>query len=784
MDQKTAQFLAKSLISRLVDAGNGQWKLQGTVTSLELQALKLLVEESKSNPDMDECKKSKQPASVNVDVAKSSKEETTTEPDHADFFSTKLSEYVLPSTLDSIKELLLRELGDNATLAHLIKTSSKELKGIPTVGEKKLAAIRTLQQSILDGKYHRASNANGIHQRVKPAVHETQDDRNIEVLGDNASHWQLIETSDLELQKTPRLGKKALATASTMQRGIISGKHPPTSIPDDDKASSQRVFDGPSVGENKLRALQRDVLDGKYHPTSKSGDQTSGQRRFDGLEDVPMDELELVLLEDVEQFINQLDQISRYIFASRIGWKTPLLTLEEIGKTLQGGSRERIRQIQKQLSNDLVDSLRVSPKTLWINLKSSMSLRGAPLFPRIRDCFTQEKDFHHFLENCCNGTDCKIISITKPSIGNAILDDFWAESISPVHFSKLVDYLQSEHGYEHAVAENALIRLQERGVLDIRGEQIAPRQLSKPLAVAHLLLHSPEPMFWKAIHEKVNHLGISKTPFSLERQDSVLDAAVVYGWFYQSGQGEYRSLSHLNLSEQEIEATLFSLKKCLEEAKGGGRDTINLAMDFYGRQPQSLDYFIVRHIACAYGEREGIFFSSKSGADTVSLDTKFTLASQEEIILQAFVKAGGALTKHEIAITIRSHSAIHAGYYLDRLIKSEKVVRVSAVKYALSAKAFESFNIPEKINIPRIVKSAATFLAEEPRPVEGEILQRHLNRKFSLEKNKYLYLSLLRIHAARLGYNWYYSHNLVSKFPEKDSNVTELYRQVAERCIQ
>ena len=279
-------------------------------------------------------------------------------------------------------------------------------------------------------------------------------------------------------------------------------------------------------------------------------------------------------------------------------------------------------------------------------------------------------------------------------------------------------------------------------------------------------------MPWKALHEKINELGISRTSFSLERQDNSIGTAVDNGWIYQSGHGEYQTLSNLELSEEDIESTLFKLKACLEAEKRGGRDAVNLPVGFYEKQQHLPDYFIVRHIVRTYGEREGIFFNGKSGSDTVSLDSEFSLVSQEKDIVQMFVKAGKTLTRQDIANSIRSQSIGHAAFYLDQLTKAEKIVRVSAMGYALTAKAFEFSSVR------KIVKSAAAFLAGETRVVEGEVLQRHLNRELDLENNKYFYLSLLRIHAGKMGYEWCYSHNLISRFPLKFDSVSELFRQV------
>ena len=91
------------------------------------------------------------------------------------------------------------------------------------------------------------------------------------------------------------------------------------------------------------------------------------------------------------------------------------------------------------------------------------------------------------------------------------------------------------------------------------------------------------------------------------------------------------------------------------------------------------------------------------------------------------------------------------------LIKENTVVRVENNAYALAVEVFKG------ADIPKIVKSAAKLIEGDKCPVMSETLQRHINRDLDLDHNKYFYLSLLRIHAPKLGYPWYFSRNYVSK---------------------
>ena len=705
MDHKKAKFFIKSLLSRMTAAGEGSWRLEGPVSSVEYDALCYIAESGPgiitnarseaqinarespvgtmldgslsepsqplSNPNDDEsCVVVSQDVLEEL-VRQSTNEDNETDSvhssrigesfsgikidtavDEAEVLSAKLRDFVVPSSLLAIQDVVLGALGDSATLADLIKTSDKDLLKGPGFGAVKLQKARVMQQEMLEGKY-----------RIDSIL---------------------------------------------------------TSSPD------------ASIGEKDI---------------------------FHGVDDIPLDELEHVLLEGIEKYICQLDERDKYVFVSRYGWKTRQITLDETGKNMPGGSitRERVRQLQQRVNRNLLSQMPVSPKTLWVNIKSNLSLLGVPLFPRLRACFVDEDTFFEFLEICCAVKAGRITSVTRPAVKNNILDEYWTRNLSPASVADVSEYLQSEHGFEHAVADNALVMLEKNDVIEISGLKVIPKKLPKSVAYAHVLLLFPSGEDWYVIQEKANTLGLTRNDLPLHRLDAGAAEAVDAGWIYQSEKGQYRSLVYLDLTQDDIEHTLTALRKRLEEEKADARNSINLSVDFYESSPQKMDYFVVRHIARAFGEREGIFFNGKSGADTVSLDKEFSLASQKKAIVDMFIKSKVPLTRQRLAEAIRSKSVGHATYYLDALIKENTVVRIESNAYALAVKVFQG------ADIPGIVKTAAKLIEEKETPVGSEILQRHINRELDLEYNKYFYLSLLRIHAPELGYPWYFSRDHVSR---------------------
>lgn len=521
----------------------------------------------------------------------------------------------------------------------------------------------------------------------------------------------------------------------------------------------------PYVGVAKLsaiRKLQQEILSGKYMVDVKDSDndKLSIDNNGDSIlaDDINIDDFEALILNGVDRYVASLNDNNRYIFVNRHGWKTPKLSLDDTGKSLPGGAvtRERTRQLQKKVDHNLLAEMAVSPKSLWLSIKSDLSLLGRPLYPKLRACFDSDSNFYKFLELCCNADPGKIICVTQPEVKNNILDEYWVTNTSPARVDDVSEYLQSEYGLEHAVADNSIIMLRERGVIELEADGVTPKNLIKSVAYAHALLFFPDGEDWQVIQSKINDLGVSRSDVTLSRLDHGASVAVDSGWAYQSGRGTYRNIVFLDLSESDIERTLIDLRERLEVLKLEGRNAINLSVDFYDSSLRDLEYYVVRHIAKTYGERERIFFNGKSGADTVSLDQEFTLESGKKAILDMFVRSDEPLSKQMIADAIRSKSVGHATYYLELLIKEGRIVRIENNAYALSEKVFSS------VDIPLIVKCAARHIESQTGAVEANKLQRYINRECDLEFNKYFYLSLLKMHAVDYGYSWVITREAVS----------------------
>ncbi len=299
---------------------------------------------------------------------------------------------------------------------------------------------------------------------------------------------------------------------------------------------------------------------------------------------------------------------------------------------------------------------------------------------------------------------------------------------------------------------------------------VKPLALPKVELFANTLLDMPSGGSWQSIQTHAISKNITNSEITLTRLEPSLMRAADREYIYQCARGTYRHLNFLELDNLTVKNVLAKVKSKLQALKYEGRDTASLAIDIFKNEDFSSDYFVIRHIVRAFGASEGIFFKGKSGADTVSLDSDFDVASQKTILIEVFKKSLKALSKKDIADKIRSQSIGHANFYLDKLVTEGVVVRVDETHYAHIDNAFKA------VDISQVIETAIKYIEKEDRVIEGEKIQAFLNRNLGLEFNKYFYLSMLKVHASDYGANYYFVQNLLSKEPLHVSGLVDYCR--------
>ncbi len=226
------------------------------------------------------------------------------------------------------------------------------------------------------------------------------------------------------------------------------------------------------------------------------------------------------------------------------------------------------------------------------------------------------------------------------------------------------------------------------------------------------------------------------------------------------------SLIFLDINKFDIPKIMRGLLDFFDEGKV---NSLNLHDYFYRTEGQrtEIDYFILRHLVREYGEDYGVYFNGKSSVDSVSLDKESRRITQVDVIIEALQKSKFALTKQEIAERLRSKSIAHAGFYLDILINSSKVVRIDNMVYTTPEKAFANIDVEE---IMRIVEN---IMDNSQNIVEADVFREYINIELDLSYSKYIYAALVKTKIISKG--WYCNNMLFSK------NLMP-YKSLADMC--
>ena len=490
--------------------------------------------------------------------------------------------------------------------------------------------------------------------------------------------------------------------------------------------------------------------------------------------DLPLNELEARLIIDLESYFSQEKTRENNILARRLGVNCNSETLEDIGKSYDI-TRERIRQIESKAKKNFIAKLSISPKVIWAITKTNLSELRAPLFPSLRSYFNNNKNFYAFLEVCCALKENEISKVTAPNLSKAVCEEFWVWHKSPANIEDLSWYLHENNNIELAVAENQIAIWIQEGILERNKDDIKPLALSKVPGITNALLDFPNGDVWQKIQSYANDKSISGSAFALDRLEPNLMRAVDKEYVYQNDRGTYRHISYLNISEDDKQQILNRVHSKLNEYKHSGRNSVNLHTDIFKPVGFSDEYYTVRHIVRAFGEPFGIYFNGKSGADTVSLDSEFSLASQKTVLVDLFKSSLKPLSKKDVATKIRSQSLGHASFYLDKLLTDGDIVRIDETHYAHIDNAFID------VDIEGILSVAIDYIDKETRIIEGEKIQSHLNRYLDKEYNKYFYISLLKACSESFGKQYHFIQNLISNTEIEYSGLSEICREALDK---
>jgi len=473
---------------------------------------------------------------------------------------------------------------------------------------------------------------------------------------------------------------------------------------------------------------------------------------------ISVEQVGTILLEDIDNFLDGIDNEDQEIFQYRWGFVDTELTLEEVG-VKHRVSRERIRQKEARINYEFIKNMRLTQENIWLNLKDNINLKLPQTMEYLSGCFDKEKNFYRFLGYICG--DKNINNIVRPDIQTDMLNLFFAEHGEPCSIYQAKEYIQASSSLGDSNEDKVLDYLSELRKIEIKDKNVHPKYLKKNEAAACVLSMHPQGLPWLDVAKIVNSRAISRTNLNEDRPDN--QALFDSDFVYLAGKGVYKHTKYMNLSEINIDSIFESLLVFFDETN---REVFHL--NEACRKSvflQGKDYYAIRYIVKMYGEDYGFYFDGKSQADSVGLEKGFKNITQKDVILQAMSANKKPVTKPEIATLLKSNSIAHAACYLDKMIGDEQIVQVDRMLYTTPEIAYKD------IDLPRYIAEINEILLSENRPVDPSIFQYQLNNNFNKTYSKFFYSSIAKNNYQQN--NWYRKQNLYSLYEIKYNNLTD-----------
>ncbi|MHA6613165.1 sigma factor-like helix-turn-helix DNA-binding protein [Photobacterium damselae] len=483
------------------------------------------------------------------------------------------------------------------------------------------------------------------------------------------------------------------------------------------------------------------------------------------IDTMSLQQIEQILLDDIDHFLDKLSDDEVDIAQSRWGFVEDKETLEDVGARYEL-TRERIRQKEAKINNQLISNLRVNSKSLWSLLEPHLTPTLKEQVPDLFNCFSSERAFYEFMDIVLKKE--KLFEYIYPEVDKLILNSYFAENGAPLHIQDAIIIIEESCLSRIKSSRNAILNLQRQGVLVVEGEYLWPKSLSKSEASACVLVNHSKGLPWSDIAKLANKNGFSKSDIYEDRLDH--EAFKNKDYIYLAGKGLYK---HTRF----IKSDIISLDRVFSELSAytanSTRDVFHLNECYQSSDYLKLfNYYDIRHFVKHFGEDYGFYFDGRSQADSVGREKGFKNITQKDVIIEAMNNSDRPFTKPEVANLLKSKSLGHASYYLDDLIEVGSIVQVDHQLYTTPMKAYRNIDLPVYLDYMQ------NILEKCAKPVEASIFQQMLNPLLSASYSKFFYASIARCFAAERG--WYRAHGLYSIEPIQFNNLTDAVNTFCE----
>jgi len=474
--------------------------------------------------------------------------------------------------------------------------------------------------------------------------------------------------------------------------------------------------------------------------------------------ELSLEEIESLLLDDVDNYLDKLSDDDALIAQLRWGFVEEKATLVEVGEKFDV-TRQGMQQRETKLNEQLLFNLRINSNALWKMLKPHLQPSLKENIKNLYECFDSEKAFYEFLDIVCEKDN--LYEYVYPEFDKSILNSYFAENGAPVHIEDAISFLESLdlEGIENL--HNVISGLQNQGSIIIDGKQLWPRLLGKPDAVACVLVDHQKGLPWNDVAQLVNVKGYSRSELYEDRLD--FEAFNHKDYIYLAGKGLYKHTRFINKELIDLDRVFAELE---EYSYATSRDIFHLNQCYQSSDYlKKFDYYEIRHFVKHFGEDFGYFFDGRSQADSIGKEKGFKNITQREVILEAMRDAGKPITKPKIANLLKSKSLALASIYLDTLIEEGSVVQVERQLYSTPQLAYKNIDVAEYLVLMQGI------LRKYSLPVDASTFQKEINLKLSLSYSKFFYLGIARCYASQRG--WHRAHGLFSLTPIRFNNIRD-----------
>ncbi|MGI9558246.1 MAG: sigma factor-like helix-turn-helix DNA-binding protein [Thermodesulfobacteriota bacterium] len=451
--------------------------------------------------------------------------------------------------------------------------------------------------------------------------------------------------------------------------------------------------------------------------------------------------LEKILLQDIDNFLGSLDERDVDIFQKRWGFVEKQIGLQTLGYEY-GLTRERVRQIEKNISGQFMTILSVTPSQINEIISREFNFQLPYLMEDLFSCFDKEKNFYKFLSYISYNKD--IQNKFNFKISSDLSTTFFAQNGLSCKYDELICYLEDEDSISGVSGEEVVQYLQETNKVQVEGGNVSPISLNNKSLLESVLAEHPKGLPWLDIVRLANKSGFLKTKqLSESRIPAMLGNSPLV---YLSGKGSYRHIKFIDFEDIDIDEIFRQISTSLSKSQKGFSHIVTIRE--HSSLLQSCDYYLLRYIVRTHCKNYGFSFGGKSQKDIVGLDSDFSGVTQSEAILQAMRENTIPMTTAEVAGKIKSKSISHASLYLHNLIKQKKVVKVDRMLYTLPGLAYKSIDVEEYIDCIKDV------LLQESKPVSSSMLQKEVNKRLDVAYSKYFYESIAKKYSDRIGLYW------------------------------